>query len=978
MISSTWWLRFVVFPMDTSFRALAAAALLLVSCTTSLSQDDRPCPCVSGWTCCAGSNLCAREARICPAVVDTEAPPAPVLAGSVPAPPTNQTQVEVFGDAEAGARVDLFTNDACGGPVAASGAADALGHFRVAVQIAANATTAVSAHAVDVAGNVSQCTAQALSLVHDGVPPSAPILIAVAPAAISNLVTEPEISGTADPGATVVLYDGKDCLHELAFAGATDPSGTFRIRARVDPDTVSVFAARAFDKAGNASDCAAGTLRFQHDDIAPSPPALIGTSPWSPNRDPAPTVAVSAEAGAAVRLFGAAGCAGAMFDEGIAAPDGSVSFAVAVAHDTATTFSARAADEAGNVSGCSEGFQYVHDDIPPGPVASATFLTGSTAQTLHPVVVGVVQDPEPGETVLLWDDWGDPTGPVAVDADGFFHAAMTVRANQTTGITVRPADAAGNVAGEFRVGWFTNDTIPPEPPQVSTTSVPSPSAVETTFTVAGTKAESESRIDLFADSTCQQPLRAFSLGWQPSPFWQSLLVVSPNTRTEIYATATDLAGNRSACSSSHLTFVHGLPGPGWDYPRAAEASKQTVMAPDGTAWSLREHSPGTGQVDVSVVEARPGDGWDAAKPIVSIVGLPGVENNTQNAWVAAEAAGRIVVAWVTNSATVGALHARVRSADGTWSDDEIISTHTGSAHYVSGAALVADRAGGAWALWGPRVLQVNGSYEAWVSHHDPASGWSTPIRMFSGFPAVMRLVAGASGHAMIAMDFFDTLPSGTLQRQFWFYDPASGWTAPEMSEYLGPLGPAAMDDRGRGVITFRDNKFSVLTTRRHLPDTGWEASVSRGPVAPSYVSQVGLQLNAAGDAALTWSTRTDTIGPPDPRPFFVQRYTDASGWSAAEQVGTVDEMGPIFTTDSFAPAVSLGLDGSVWIVASGVTPKMQMRLYPVGNPSWLLRFDPQSAWSPPQWVFDDASATVLRNDGGTALLLRRDAMRWFH
>src|SRR5439155_470153 len=130
VISSTWRLRFVVSPMDTSFRALAAAALLLVSCTTSLSQDDRPCPCVSGWTCCAGSNLCAREARICPAVVDTEAPPAPVLAGSVPAPPTNQTQVEVFGDAEAGARVDLFTNDACGGPVAASGAADALGPVR--------------------------------------------------------------------------------------------------------------------------------------------------------------------------------------------------------------------------------------------------------------------------------------------------------------------------------------------------------------------------------------------------------------------------------------------------------------------------------------------------------------------------------------------------------------------------------------------------------------------------------------------------------------------------------------------------------------------------------------------------------------------------------------------------------------------------------------------------------------------------------
>lgn len=44
--------------------------LLFVASITAgcrLYENDAPCPCASGWTCCAGANVCAKSADLCPA-----------------------------------------------------------------------------------------------------------------------------------------------------------------------------------------------------------------------------------------------------------------------------------------------------------------------------------------------------------------------------------------------------------------------------------------------------------------------------------------------------------------------------------------------------------------------------------------------------------------------------------------------------------------------------------------------------------------------------------------------------------------------------------------------------------------------------------------------------------------------------------------------------------------------------------------------
>jgi len=283
--SSSAALRAVVAVMTVPFRASVAVSLLLASCASSLSEADRSCPCAAGWTCCAATNVCARDApllSLC-APVDSTPPAAPSLRASSPASPTNLAQVDVIGIAEAGARVELFTNAQCAGPTAGAGVVDAAEEFHIAVTLVPDATTQVWAHAIDGAGNVSACTATPLAVVQDSVPPARPALSAVTPAGPSNSVIRPELSGTAEAGSTVVLYEGAGCASELPYAGAVDVAGAFHIEARVERNTARVFAARAFDPAGNGSACSVEALRFEHDDIPPPAPDIAGTMPASPS-----------------------------------------------------------------------------------------------------------------------------------------------------------------------------------------------------------------------------------------------------------------------------------------------------------------------------------------------------------------------------------------------------------------------------------------------------------------------------------------------------------------------------------------------------------------------------------------------------------------------------------------------------------------------------------------------------------------------
>jgi hypothetical protein len=61
-----------------------AVALLAVGCNTQLKPDNRPCPCATGWTCCANMNVCVRGGTSCP--LPSPAPALTVTPASVSLP----------------------------------------------------------------------------------------------------------------------------------------------------------------------------------------------------------------------------------------------------------------------------------------------------------------------------------------------------------------------------------------------------------------------------------------------------------------------------------------------------------------------------------------------------------------------------------------------------------------------------------------------------------------------------------------------------------------------------------------------------------------------------------------------------------------------------------------------------------------------------------------------------------------------------
>ena len=47
--------------------SLALASAALPACGASVALENRPCPCASGWTCCAEQNVCVAPGTVCPA-----------------------------------------------------------------------------------------------------------------------------------------------------------------------------------------------------------------------------------------------------------------------------------------------------------------------------------------------------------------------------------------------------------------------------------------------------------------------------------------------------------------------------------------------------------------------------------------------------------------------------------------------------------------------------------------------------------------------------------------------------------------------------------------------------------------------------------------------------------------------------------------------------------------------------------------------
>ncbi|MGV5525343.1 Ig-like domain-containing protein, partial [Pseudomonas sp. XP1] len=294
--------------------------------------------------------------------VDSSAPAAPVIN------PTNG--VTISGTAEAGATVTL--TDLGGNPIAQV-TADGSGNWSFTPGAPLANGTVIIATATDPTGNTGP---QAATTV-DSVAPAAPV---VEPSNGS------EISGTAEPGSTVILTDGSgNPIGETTADGNGDWSFT--------PGTPlangTVVNAVAQDLAGNTGPQGSTTV----DSIAPAAPVVNPSNGAVINgtAEPNSTVTLTDGNGDPIGEATTDGSGNWTFTPGTQLPDG-------------TVVNATATDAAGNTG--APGSTTVDSSLPSIPQVDPS--NGS-------VISGTA---DAGNTIILTDGNGNPIGQVTADGSG--------------------------------------------------------------------------------------------------------------------------------------------------------------------------------------------------------------------------------------------------------------------------------------------------------------------------------------------------------------------------------------------------------------------------------------------------------------------------------------------------------------------------------------------------------------------------------
>ena len=484
-------------------------------------------------------------------IEDQTPPAAPTGLGLLPGILGNVNIPLVLGTAEAGATVRLYTTSNCTGTLAAT---DSAANFSVGllVTVADNSTTTFYATATDAAGNVSPCSS-GITYTEDATPPSKPASLSATPASPANN-NSPAIRGTVDAGTMVKLYTTSNCTGTVAATGTAAAFASPGLNVAVPGDTTTQITATSTEAAGNISPCS-DALAYVEDSTAPAAPSSLTLAPASPANNNAPKLSGTAEAGSSVKLYTTSGCTGGAAVTGSAAAFASPGLSLSVADDSTTTFRATATDAAGNTSACSTGATYVEDSSAPTAPTGLSMSPASPANNNSPKVTGTA---EAGSTVKVYTTSDCSGTPVTGSASAFGSPGLTVSVSDNTTTTYRATatDAAGNTSACSAGVSYVEDSAAPAKPTL--TATPASPSNDDTPALTGS-AEAGSTVKLYTTSNCTGTVATSGTA---ATFASPGLTIplTHDATTQLTVTATDAAGNVSACSTA-LAFVEDSTDP---------------------------------------------------------------------------------------------------------------------------------------------------------------------------------------------------------------------------------------------------------------------------------------------------------------------------------------------------------------------------------------------------------------------------------
>ncbi|UVW28130.1 Ig-like domain-containing protein [Massilia sp. H6] len=202
---------------------------------------------------------------------------------------TSMTTPRLSGTGEANVTVNLYDTD--GTTLLGTTLADAEGHWTISSSMLEEGTHTLTVRQVDAAGNVS-APSPGLSVTIDTIAPeagAAPLLAAEsdsgAPGDGITTVSRPVLTGTAEEGALVTLYDSNG-ITVLGTATASE-TGDWSITASTLAVGAHALSYKSTDLAGNVSAASAAlNLTIEVPPAAPPPPAPPAPPPPAPPAPP--------------------------------------------------------------------------------------------------------------------------------------------------------------------------------------------------------------------------------------------------------------------------------------------------------------------------------------------------------------------------------------------------------------------------------------------------------------------------------------------------------------------------------------------------------------------------------------------------------------------------------------------------------------------------------------------------------------------
>ena len=413
----------------------------------------------------AAHNTDASPASQSFSVAGGTAPDKPVISATAPSSPANDNNPAVKGTLGGGdpVQVKVYASANCTGP-ATTGSVAAFTGAGIAITVANDTTTSISATALDAADNASPCS-EPFTYVEDSTDPQT--TIDSGPSGSTADATPTFAFSSSEPGSSF------QCRFDSAAFGPCSGPGNTHTAANDLAAGSHVFEVRATDAAHNTDASPASQSFTVEGGAPPARPVITTTNPASPANNNSPFVKGTLPSSGTlgdVRIYTNGNCNGAQALKRAAAKFTSTGIPTPVPADQTTTLTANVVID-GTISACSEPFTYVEDSTDP----QTTIDSGPSGSTADATPTFAFSSSEPGSSFQCRFDsaaFGPCSGP------GNTHTAANDLAAGSHVFEVRATDAAHNTdASPASQSFSVAGGTAPDKPVISATAPSSPAGI---------------------------------------------------------------------------------------------------------------------------------------------------------------------------------------------------------------------------------------------------------------------------------------------------------------------------------------------------------------------------------------------------------------------------------------------------------------------------------------------------------------------